>query len=132
MIQLRRPEIVGRIKAAKELGDLRENADYEAARNEQSFNEGRIQALEALIKTAVVVGERRRGEEVGLGSTVVLEREGEQEIYTIVGPTEASPDEGRVSHVSPVGRAVMGRRAGDEVVVRAPRGDMRYRISEVR
>jgi transcription elongation factor GreA len=132
LTQVRRPEIVGRIKAAKELGDLRENADYEAARNEQSFNEGRIQALETLIKTAVVLQEPARGEAVGLGSTVVLEREGEQESYTIVGPTEANPGEGRVSHVSPIGRAVMGRKAGDEVVVRAPRGEVRYRISEVR
>ena len=129
---MRRPEIVARIKAAKELGDLRENADYEAARNEQSFNEGRIQALEALINTAVVVEDTAGAAEVRLGSTVVIEHDGEQETYTIVGPTEASPGEGRVSHVSPIGRAVMGRRAGEEVVVRAPRGELSYRISEVR
>jgi transcription elongation factor GreA len=130
---IRRPQVIARVKAARELGDLRENADYEAARNEQSFLEGRIQTLERMLVSAVVIDdEAGRSSDVVLGSTVVLERDGEHEEYTLVGSTEASPTEGRISGSSPVGRALLGRSVGDQVRVPLPRGEVTYRIIEVR
>jgi transcription elongation factor GreA len=143
LTQVRRPEIVARVKAARELGDLRENADYEAARNEQSFNEGRIQTIENLLRTAVELPEEMQGPggEVRVGSTVVVqlnagvsgagESGAPRLTYRIVAPTEASPGDGRISYLSPIGRAFLGRRAGEDVNVQAPSGDVVYRILEV-
>jgi transcription elongation factor GreA len=131
-----RPQIIARIRAARELGDLRENADYEAARREQSFNEGRIQAIEGILRHAVVLDEAEAGSverPVRLGSTVILESfEGETSTYAIVSPTEADPANGRISDRSPIGAALIGRRPGEEVIVRTPSGEIRYRIVEVR
>jgi len=128
---VQRPAVVVRIKTARELGDLRENADYDAARREQSFIEGRVQAIEAILRTAHVVDEATT-HEVIIGSVVTLEREGDTIEYTIVGSSEANPTQGRVSYLSPLGKALLGRRAGDEVVVRAPSGERHYRITGVR
>jgi transcription elongation factor GreA len=132
LVRVRRPEIIARVRAARELGDLSENADYEAARKEQSFAEGRIAQLEAMIKHAQVIEAPADGDEVGLGSTVVVESPEGEESYTIVGSSEARPAEGRISNTSPLGAALLGRRLGDDVVVRAPVGDRHYRILEVR
>jgi len=128
---VQRPQVISRVKHARELGDLRENADYEAARNEQSFLEGRIQSLQQLIDSAVIIAGDRTGEVI-LGSTVVAEVGGDRTTFHIVGSTEASPADGRISNASPVGKALMGRRAGDEVVVKLPVGEVSYRIVEVR
>jgi len=128
---VQRPAVVARIKAARELGDLRENADYDAARREQSFIEGRVQAIESILRNAHVVDDETI-HEVIIGSTVVLERDGESIEYRIVGSSEANPAEGRISYVSPIGKALLGRRAGDDVVVKAPSGDRHYRVAEVR
>jgi transcription elongation factor GreA len=125
-----RPAVVTRIALARELGDLRENADYEAARRDQSFLEGRIQELERRIRTAFVIRPQGR-EGVALGSRVRYELDGEPGELTLVGSTEADPALGRVSAASPVGRALMGRRAGDEVEVITPSRRSRYRIVEV-
>jgi len=126
----RRPEVVARIKAAKELGDLKENADYTAAREEQSFLEGRIQALEGILRDAVVV-EAPTGPTVAIGSRVSLEVDGERVSYTIVSPSEADPAAGRISYASPVGRALMGHGPGTELAVRTPTGEVHYRIESV-
>jgi transcription elongation factor GreA len=128
---VRRPEVILRVKSARELGDLRENADYEAARNEQSFLEGRIQALEQQLRSVVVIPSTTDGR-VALGSTVVAEIQGERVEFHLVGSREADPANGRISDVSPVGKALMGREAGDEVIVRTPGHDVTYRIIEVR
>jgi transcription elongation factor GreA len=129
----RRPEVIARIKAARELGDLSENADYEAARKDQSFLEGRIQQLEQMIKYAVIIDSRQEGTEVVLGSTVVIEtdRHG-RETFAIVGSAEADAAAGKISFTSPIGRALMGRRAGDTVRVQVPAGAVDFRIVEVR
>jgi transcription elongation factor GreA len=130
LTRVKRPEVVARIRAAKELGDLKENADYTAAREEQSFLEGRVQALEALLRDAVVVN-APSGPSVGIGSRVVVDVEGDTMTYSIVSPSEASPTEGRISYASPVGAALMGRAPGDEIEVKAPRGAVHYRIVEI-
>jgi len=125
-----RPEVVLRVKNARELGDLRENADYEAARNEQSFLEGRIRTIEQMLKTAVVIGADHTGE-VMLGSTVRVEVDGDEMTFRIVGSTEADPAHGWISNVSPVGKALVGHAAGEDVAVTLPGGTSSYRIIEV-
>jgi transcription elongation factor GreA len=126
-----RPVVIDRVKTARELGDLRENAEYQEARREQSFVEGRIQALEALLRSAVVVEGRASDGTVAVGSSVVVEMDGEQSTWVIVGSNEADPARGRISYGSPVGQAILGRRAGDEVVAQLPRGELRLRLLEV-
>jgi transcription elongation factor GreA len=128
----RRPEVIARIKAARELGDLSENADYEAARKEQSFLEGRVQQLQHMIKSAVLIASSE-GTEVVLGTTVVVEtdRHGE-ETFTIVGSAEADATAGKISFTSPIGRALMGRKPGETVRVQVPAGTLDYRVVEVR
>lgn len=127
-----RPGVIARVKAARELGDLKENADYEYARKEQSFVEGRILSLEALIKASVVINETAAVDIVRLGSTVDVEVEGDKMTYVLVGSSEANPGAGRLSYTSPVGAALLGAKAGDEVTAQLPGGTIRYRIVAIR
>jgi transcription elongation factor GreA len=131
LIGVRRPQVVARIRSAKELGDLKENADYHAAREEQSFLEGRIQALEAQLRNAVIATVPSAGAGADLGSSVTVEADGVTVTYTLVGSAEADPSAGRVSVLSPVGRALVGATAGAEVVVETPRGSVLYRVLAV-
>lgn len=131
MINVRRPEVATRIHDAKEHGDLTENAEYEDAKNEQAFVEGRIQTLEALIKNATIIEENHSNDHVQIGSTVVLKSADGEERFTIVGSTEARPNEGRISNESPVGRALLGKKKGEKVVVRVPAGDFTYTIVNI-
>ena len=127
----RRPEVIAWIRSAKELGDLKENSDYHAARAEQSFLEGRIQAIEARLRTAVIVEAPAAGARIGLGSVVRIETDGETIDYTIVGTSDSDVAAGRISSSSPVGRALLGRASGDEVVIKTPAGERHYRIVAV-
>jgi transcription elongation factor GreA len=131
LVSVKRPDVIARIRTAKEHGDLKETAEYHAAREEQSFLEGRVQALEARLRTAVVVDAPAEGTRVGLGSRVTVEAEGETVRYTIVGASESDPDAGRISSSSPVGRALVGHDVGDEIVIRTPAGERHYRIVEL-
>jgi transcription elongation factor GreA len=128
-----RPEVIARVKTAREFGDLKENGDYEYARKEQSFVEGRIQALEALLRNGVVVDDAATKVHDGarLGSRVTVESEGEQITFVLVSSAEANAAAGRISNISPVGQALMGARAGDEVSVRLPAEAILYRVIEV-
>jgi transcription elongation factor GreA len=129
LTRVRRPAVVARIRAAKELGDLKENAEYHAAREEQSFLEGRVQAVEAILRSHEVVESPGSGAAtVHIGSTVTVADTWGEATWTIVGPTEANPNEGRISVASPVGAALLGHAAGEDVTVRTPRGDTVYRI----
>jgi transcription elongation factor GreA len=130
LTRVKRPEVVNRIRTAREHGDLKENAEYHAAREEQSFLEGRVQALEDRIRRAVVVDEAATGR-VLIGSTVKVETDGDEVTYTIVGSAEANPAAGRLSSASPVGAALLGAVQGAEVEVRTPRGSVRYRVLSV-
>lgn len=128
---VKRPEVIGRIRAAKELGDLKENADYTSAREEQSFLEGRIQAIEGLLRTAVVVTAPTVGAAADLGSRITVEIDGLTDTYTLVGSAESDPGAGRLSVASPVGRALLGATPGTQVVVTTPRGSAMYRVVTV-
>ena len=131
LTKVRRPDVVARIKAARELGDLKENAEYQSAREEQSFLEGRIRLLEERKRNAVLI-EEAVGGRARIGSTVVVEHDGETMTYTLVGSTESDPASGRISVASPVGAAFLGAVAGADVEVRTPRGAAHYRVVEVR
>ena len=132
MLAVRRPEVAQRIHDAKEHGDLSENAEYEDAKNEQAFVEGRIQALESMIKNATLIDEHTSTDHVQIGSTVKVTGEDGEETFMIVGSAEARPSDGRISNESPVGRALLGRKKGDKVVVEVPAGDFSYSILEIR
>jgi len=131
LTKVRRPDVVARIKAARELGDLKENAEYQSAREEQSFLEGRIRLLEERKRNTVLI-EETSGGRARIGSTVVVEHDGETMTYTLVGSTESDPASGRISVASPVGAAFLGAVAGADVEVRTPRGAAHYRVVEVR
>lgn len=119
----RRPDIIGKIKAARELGDLSENFEYHSARNEQSFIEGRIAELEAIVRNAHVIEAPRAGGSIGLLNSVTFQEEGgPEETYRLVGPAEADPKSGKISNESAMGRALIGRRVGDEVEVTTDTG----------
>lgn len=131
---IKRREVAERIKAALEFGDISENSEYEEAKNEQAMIEGRIVALERLLRQARVVDEEEVDPgEVNIGSTVTLRdlATGQLSTYIIVGSNEADPGQRRISYLSPVGRATMGRRAGDQVEVRLPAGNARFEIVAV-
>jgi transcription elongation factor GreA len=130
LTRVKRREVVARIKAAREHGDLKENAEYHAAREEQSFLEGRVMALEDRLRRAVVIDEVATGKVI-VGSTVTVEIAGDEVTYMIVGSAEADPAMGRLSMVSPVGAALLGAVAGAEVDVRTPRGAVRYKVLSV-
>jgi transcription elongation factor GreA len=134
---VRRPEVVRRVTAARELGDLSENAEYHSSREELGFIDGRIQALEARLRVAVIIGEEsgaERAERAGramIGSTVVVETDGDERTLRLVGSAEADLAAGRISIASPVGKALVGRVAGDEVSVTTPAGPVVYRVIRV-
>jgi transcription elongation factor GreA len=131
LTRVKRPEVVARIRTAREHGDLKENAEYAAAREEQSFLEGRVQALEDRLRRAVVTEQEAATGRVMLGSTVRVESGGDELVYTIVGTAEANVAAGRLSSASPVGAALLGATAGQDVDVQTPRGAVRYRVLSV-
>ena len=130
LVTVDRPRVAARIHDAKLNGDISENAEYEDAKQEQSFLEGRIATLEAQLKNAEVIAQPN-GDKVGIGSTVVIKGSDGEDKFTIVGSAEASPREGRISNESPVGVALMGRRKGEKVTVQAPAGPVEYMIVSV-
>ena len=131
---VKRPEVIKALKEARALGDLSENADYDAARNEQAQIEGRILELEKILETAEII-EKRDTDKVGLGTTVVLryldEDDDETEEYRIVGSKETDPSNNKISNESPLAQAIWGAKVGDERTVESPRGKYRVEIVEI-
>jgi len=127
---VRRKEVAERIREAKDEGDVLESAEYEDAKNEQAFVEGRILTLETLLKNVVLIEEQGPTDQVGMGSwvTVVGDNQDKPEAYRIVDSAEADPTHGLISHHSPIGRALMGHRVGEEVKVTTPGGIVHLRI----
>ncbi|MDO8574636.1 MAG: transcription elongation factor GreA [bacterium] len=129
---VKRQEVAARLKAAKEYGDLSENSEYAAAKEEQAKVEAIISGIEEDLKRAEVI-ERRESVAgiVEVGSSVVLKRDKQTLVYTIVGPSETRPDEGRISNESPLGKSILGHKVGDDVVVRTPSGNITYKIAKI-
>lgn len=130
---VKRPQVAQQLRRSIEEGDLTENIGYEDAKHEQSFVEGRILTLETLFKKAVVVEGATTSDTVGFGSWVtVMERGGGEEVFQIVGSAEVDPGNSRISNESPLGKALLDHRVGDEVAVEAPDGVLHFEILEIR
>ncbi|OMF61837.1 transcription elongation factor GreA [Paenibacillus sp. FSL R5-0490] len=132
---VKRKEVVERIKIARSFGDLSENSEYDSAKEEQAFVEGRITTLENMIRNAKIIQEEEMaGDIVGLGRSVTFVElpDGDEETYTIVGSAEADPFEGKISNDSPIAKSLMGRTVGDEVTVQTPGGEMNVRIVSIK
>jgi transcription elongation factor GreA len=129
----KREEIAQRLHEAMEGGELIENAEYEAAKNEQAFVEGRIKELEMLLATARVIEDTEKASgTVQVGSTVTIQEEGmDAEVYTIVGAAEANPGLGRISNESPLGRALLNKKPGEKILVEAPQGSFTVQLLKV-
>lgn len=129
----KRADIAKRLRRAVRQGDLSENADYIMAKEDQAFLEGRIQELEILLREATIVDPTPASGRVEIGSTVVVVEDArEPETFTLVGPKEAKPSEGRISHESPIGQALLGLRPGDTAEAITPGGTVRLKIVEIR
>ncbi|AEH53855.1 MULTISPECIES: transcription elongation factor GreA [Heyndrickxia] len=129
---VKRKEVVERIKIARSFGDLSENSEYDSAKEEQAFVEGRITTIENMIRNAKII-EDDGTDTVSLGKSVTFVElpDGEEETYTIVGSAEADPFEGKISNDSPIAKSLLGKSVGEEVTVQTPGGDMRVKIISI-
>lgn len=127
---VKRPEAVQRLADARELGDLSENSEYAAAKQDLSFIDGRIIELEEILHTAKVISPKKK-DSVDVGSKVTLHLNGKQEMYTLVGEWEADPMNKKISHSSPLGQALIGKKVGEKAEVEAPAGKIIYKILEI-
>ncbi|MFH1832614.1 MAG: transcription elongation factor GreA [Candidatus Levyibacteriota bacterium] len=135
LANVKRPDVLSRVSQARNLGDLSENAEYVAAREELSFIDGRIDELEELLKQVSLIHGSSKGNGKGivkLGSQVTLHVNGKKEIFMVVGEWEADPMEKKISHESPLGKALMGKGVGEKVKVEAPAGEIVYTVVEVK
>lgn len=130
-LKSRRGEIADKIAAARDFGDLSENAEYDAAREAQGLLETRITEIETILQNASII-QAGSSSTVVLGSTVELEANGKTVVYTVVGPVEADPLEGKVSNESPIGQALMGKAVGDTVTISTPKGELAYTVVALR
>ncbi len=127
----RREELAARLRSAIQMGDLSENADYHKAKEDQGFLEGRIQEIEAILRHAVII-EKSTGDAVSIGSHVTIQEEDfDPETYHIVGPTEADPRNGRISHESPIGIALMNKKVGQTAEAETPGGKIKFKIVKI-
>ena len=133
LVSVKRQELAQKLAEAVSQGDLKENADYHDAKEQQAFIEGRIKYLENLLRSAVLIENDGASGIVGLGARVTIVEEGydEEEAYTIVGMAEANPGERKISNESPVGMALLGHKKGDKVTVNTPSGAMIFKIKSV-
>jgi transcription elongation factor GreA len=132
---VKRREIAERIRTAIDFGDISENSEYEEAKNEQAFIEGRIIQLEKMLRYARIIDTSEvPPDTVGVGTTVLLKDQdtGDDIEYTIVGSAEADPADNKISNKSPVGKAILGKKVGTVVEVKVPAGTLRYRIEDIR
>jgi transcription elongation factor GreA len=128
----KRDELAARLRAAIQMGDLSENADYIKAKEDQGFLEGRIQELEYLLGNAVIIEDGGSKDVVAVGSHVTIQEEDfPEETYHLVGPTEADPSKGMISHESPIGKALMDHKAGDTVEAETPGGVIKFKILKI-
>ena len=131
LLKNQRPAAVTRLSKARAMGDLSENSEYTAAKEEIAFVEGRIKEVEELIKHAVVI-EPSATAGIDIGTEVLVEKEGKTEKYFIVGEFEADPMEKKLSATSPIGKALLGKKTGETVEVKVPVGTLKYTIKEIK
>ncbi len=125
------PTAIERVATARSFGDLSENSEYHAAREDLAFLEGRLSEIEVLVSKAKVIKTKKGRTTVGLGSTVTVHIGKAQHVYQIVGEWEANPSEKKISESSPLGKALVGRKEGDEIEVEAPAGKIKYRVASI-
>ena len=126
-----RGEMAERIKSAREFGDLAENAEYSAARQEQEHAEARIAEIDHILKNAETITQPKKKDVVGLGNTVVLRNKDGERSFTIVGSVEADPLEGKISDESPIGQALLGKKLGEAVEIKTPAATIQYTINSI-
>lgn len=131
--KVKRPQVIERVAAAREMGDLSENSEYTAAREELSLIDGRIEELANMLKRTEIIDEDKAGKKnaIQLGSKVTVKVNGKQELFELVGEWEADPHEKKISHESPLGQALIGKKVGETIEVEAPAGKISYTISEI-
>ena len=129
-LKSRRGEIAERIAAARDFGDLSENAEYDAARQEQGLVETRIAEIEDILQNASIISTKNKSE-VGLGSAVEMKMGDKIVNYTVVGPVEANPLEGKISDESPIGQELIGKKVGDSVTIVTPKGELTYEVVKI-
>jgi transcription elongation factor GreA len=128
----RREELAARLRSAIQMGDLSENADYHKAKEDQAFLEGRIQEIDAILRTSILIEKSANTTVVSIGDQVTIQEEGfDPETYHLVGPTEADPRKGRISYESPIGKAIMDKKVGDVVEADAPGGKIKFKIMNI-
>lgn len=133
LVSVKRPDVLARVTQARNMGDLSENAEYVASREELTFIDGRIDELEIILKQAVVIRDAKTSNHaIKLGSTVTLHVNGRKEIFTVVGEWEADPENKKISHESPLGKVLLNKKVGDKVQVEAPAGKITYAIISVK
>ena len=132
LTKTKRPYAVERLHKARSMGDLSENSEYTAAKEELAFVEGRILEIEEILKTVEVVANHDGASIVEVGTSVVIDSNGEKELYQIVGEFEADPINKKLSHTSPIGQALVGKKVGDWVEVEVPAGKIKYKIVEIK
>jgi transcription elongation factor GreA len=131
LLTTKRREIADRIEKAKELGDLSENAEYSEAKDAQSLNDSRIMELSNTIKNVTVVNNNKSKTEIGMGSKVTAKTGQKEKEFSIVSFNEADPLEGKISNESPLGLSFLGKKKGEEVMVRTPKGEVKYKILKI-
>jgi transcription elongation factor GreA len=128
----KRTELAARLRAAIQMGDLKENADYHKAKEDQGFLEGRVQELEYILGHAVIIEENNSKDIVSIGSHVTIQEEDfPEETYHLVGPTEADPSKGKISHESPIGQAMIDHKVGDTIEAETPGGVIKLKILKI-
>lgn len=131
-LKSQRGSIAEKIANARDYGDLSENAEYDAAREEQAQVESRIAELDEILKNADIIKPTKNNGTVQVGSTVELEVDGKKATYTVVGPVEADPLEGKISNESPIGAALMGKKVGDKVTIETPKVKTTYTLKAIK
>lgn len=128
----KRNEISKRIREAQDKGDISESVEYTEAKEAQAFNEGRIQELKQLMNEAIIVSKKKKCDSVDVGCEVIVKNKNEKREFSIVGSEEADPAQGKISNESPLGRAFLNKKEGDEVKVQTPKGQVVYKILQVK
>jgi len=132
LVKVKKPYALNRLHKARSMGDLSENSEYSAAKEELAFVEGRIQEIETVLKNVEVVASNPNCAVIELGTSVAVEANGKKELFQIVGEFEADPLNKKLSHTSPIGQALLGKKPGDWVEVEVPAGKIKYKIVEIK